>query len=120
LAVIGFHFHNQATRMTLKRFLSIKRPFSTWKLIFLFRYLYYWPFSLTTVLYLSLSGVSFLSQQNLIRTYLWTLVQNCGLARFSGVDLALIGCGLARFSGVDLALKRWTLGGLFCNFFAHF
>jgi len=45
LAVKGFHFRNQATRMTLKRFLSIKRPVSTWKRIFLFRYLYYWPFS---------------------------------------------------------------------------
>jgi len=90
--------------MTFKRFLSIKRLFSTWKLIFLFRNLYYWPFSKTTALYLSLLGGPYFAQQHLIRTYLWTLVQNCGLARFSGIDLAL----------------GWTLGRVILQFFAHF
>jgi len=40
----------------------------------------------------------YLALQHLIRTYLWTLVQNCGLASFSGADL------------------RWALmHRLFCN-----
>jgi len=75
LAVKGFHFHNQATRMTLKRF----RPFSTWKLIFLFWYLYYWPFFLMTVLYLSLLGVPFFGSSAL----------NMNLSLNSGTELSL-------------------------------
>jgi len=48
--------------MTLKNFLSTKkRLFAAWSLFFsfLYRYLYHWPFSFTTILYLSSSGVSY-------------------------------------------------------------
>jgi len=83
----------------LKRFLSAKKRPGSVFFVLVSLSLAFFVYNCTI---LSLSGMPYLAIQHLIRTYLWTLVQNCGLARFSGANLC------------------WALGWVILQFLAHF
>jgi len=101
--------------MTLKSFLSTKKYFSAWERIFCTGIFIIGLFPLglyTHVLWFKLiRRAIFLALQHFIRTYLWTLVQNCGLTRFSGADcrsVLSIGMGYFAIFNPFPSLKGWS------------